>query len=279
MARPRAQHFRCGTGVGFDGFLARVRPSVCEDPRAPPCTAAPTGTQRSPMSPDRRPLPADPRVRALVAPGLSRGPVAALVPRRGPGHRRGRGAARRVRHRSAPVGASRRPRRTSSSSKKLVRWANWTQYLDQDEDGTQLPDARGVPGASRASRPPTPRTSTTTTRSTARSPASSKNGQDIGYDIVTLTDWMAARLDPPGLRAEARQVAHAERRQHPARPAERRLRLRAHVLPDVAVRLRAASRGTRRSSRTACTRSSDLWAPELAGPGRGALGDARHDRA
>ena len=31
-------------------------------------------------------------------------------------------------------------------------------------------------------------------RSTARSRASSTNGQDIGTDIIVLTDWMAARL-------------------------------------------------------------------------------------
>ena len=194
------------------------------------------------MSPHRRPAPADPRVRALVAQAAHRGgTVAAVVPRRRPGHRRRRRAARRVRHRVA-VRRPRRPRRTS-------------------------------PTATRSSAGPTGRstsTRTTTGRATRRSRRSRqqsgikatyaediddndtfygkvsgqlKNGQDIGYDIVTLTDWMAARMIRLGYTQELDKSRMPNADEHPVRPGERRLRPGPHALPDVAVRLRRAGVG------------------------------------
>ena len=82
---------------------------------------------------------------------------------------------------------------SGESAKDTVRWANWTLYLDLDESGKRYPSLENF---------------TKTTGITAKYfedindndefygkvQAQLKLGEDIGYDIVTPTDWMAARF-------------------------------------------------------------------------------------
>ena len=87
-----------------------------------------------------------------------------------------------------------------SATEKVVRWANWTAYLDFDEETKKYPT---LERSSRrpASRPRTPRTSRTTTRTSTRSRPQLRAGQDIGRDIFVFTDWMANRVIRERLRA------------------------------------------------------------------------------
>jgi spermidine/putrescine transport system substrate-binding protein len=150
------------------------------------------------MSPDRRQQPTDPRVRALLAqaargsrsPGMSRrgflatafGAVGtgALLAACGTG--------------GSPSGASApAPGADLSDTEKLVRWANWTLYLDQDDDGTTYPSLEAFMDSSGID---VEYTEDIDDNDSFYGKVSGQlaNGQDIGYDIVTLTDWMAARL-------------------------------------------------------------------------------------
>lgn len=136
------------------------------------------------MSTDPRPRPADPRVRELVrqARGVSRrrflagaaGTVGAgaLLAACGTGG-------------AAPAGAG-------GAGSGALRWANWTAYLDQDEDGTTFPtlqafeERSGIDVAYSEDIEDNDSFHGKVSRQLA-------GGQDIGYDVVTLTDWMAAR--------------------------------------------------------------------------------------
>ena len=138
------------------------------------------------MSRDRRPLPGDPRVRQLVrqAQGVSRRRFLA-----GAAGAAGAGALLAA---CGTGGATSTDATRDGGSGGPLRWANWTQYLDQDEDGTTFPTLAAFEEQSgidveyyediedndsfygKISR-------------------QLENGQDIGYDVVTLTDWMAAR--------------------------------------------------------------------------------------
>ncbi|WP_315095940.1 spermidine/putrescine ABC transporter substrate-binding protein [uncultured Cellulomonas sp.] len=149
------------------------------------------------MSPHRRPAPADPRVRALVAQAAHRG-------RPAPGNLSRRSflvAALGTAGAAAVLAAcgTGSPSATASTAKdlsdseKTVRWANWTQYLDQDDDGKTYPSLVGFEE----------QTGLTATYAEdiddndaffGKVSGQLKNGQDIGYDVITLTDWMAARL-------------------------------------------------------------------------------------
>ena len=83
-----------------------------------------------------------------------------------------------------------------SDSEKVVNWANWTLYLDQDESG-------GYPSLEAF----TQRTGIKATYSEdidgndtyyGKVQGQLANGDDIGQDIVTLTDWMTARMISQG---------------------------------------------------------------------------------
>lgn len=136
------------------------------------------------MSSDRRALPGDPRLRRLVreAQGVSRRRFLA-----GAAGAAGTGALLAACGTAGPTQAG-----AGADSDGPLRWANWTYYLDQDEDGTSFPTLTAFEEQSgidveyyediedndsfygKISR-------------------QLENGQDIGYDVVTLTDWMAAR--------------------------------------------------------------------------------------
>lgn len=80
-----------------------------------------------------------------------------------------------------------------SDSEKLVRWANWTLYLDYDEDTQTYPtleafiEQTGIDVAYAED-------IDDNDAYFGKIQGQLANGQDIGQDIVTLTDWMAGRL-------------------------------------------------------------------------------------
>lgn len=148
------------------------------------------------MTSQRRPVPTDPRVRALIAQARQgRGRSTDLGRRSfllGAVGTVGAGALLAACGTGSPSEAS-NPAKDQSDEDKLVRWANWTQYLDQNEDGTEYPTLAAFEAASGIS--------VTYAEDIEDNDAfygkvsgQLKNGQDIGYDIVTLTDWMAARM-------------------------------------------------------------------------------------
>lgn len=80
-----------------------------------------------------------------------------------------------------------------SDTEKLVRWANWTLYLDYDDETQSYPTLEAF----------TEETGIEVTYAEdvddndtyfGKVQGQLANGQDIGQDIITLTDWMAARV-------------------------------------------------------------------------------------
>lgn len=88
--------------------------------------------------------------------------------------------------------ASAAPAEDLSESEAVVNWANWTLYLDQDDEGTGYPTLQAF----------TEQTGIDVNYSEdvdgndtyyGKIQGQLANGQDIGQDIVVFTDWMAAR--------------------------------------------------------------------------------------
>ena len=79
-----------------------------------------------------------------------------------------------------------------SDSEKIVRWANWPLYLDYNKDTQEYPTLKAFEAA-------TGITATYTEDIDDNNTFYGKVqgqlgiGSDIGYDVVTPTDWMAAR--------------------------------------------------------------------------------------
>ncbi len=88
-----------------------------------------------------------------------------------------------------------------SDEEKIVRWANWPLYLDFDEDSKEYPTLKAFEAA-------TGITATYTEDIDDNNSFYGKVqgqlaiGADIGYDIVTPTDWMAARWIEQGYAQE-----------------------------------------------------------------------------
>lgn len=153
--------------------------------------------------PGRR--PADPVVAALVrsqlarqvsrrsvlAAGAGSAGVAALLAACGTG--------------GTPAAGPSGPVEDRSDEEKQVRWANWTLYLDYDEDAGTYPTLERF----------TEQTGIEVTYAEdiedndayfGKVQGQLANGQDIGQDIVTLTDWMAGRLIRLGYTQELDQA-------------------------------------------------------------------------
>ena len=80
-----------------------------------------------------------------------------------------------------------------SDAEKVVNWANWTLYLDYDDSTKTYPSLEAFQK----------QTGIKATYAEdiedndsyyGKIQGQLKNGQDIGKDIITLTDWMAARI-------------------------------------------------------------------------------------
>ncbi|GEL94342.1 ABC transporter substrate-binding protein [Cellulomonas composti] len=143
------------------------------------------------MSPHRRPAPEDPLVRALVAQAqranLSRrtfllGAVGTV----------GTAAVLAACGTGSPSSTAQTAKDVSATD-KIVRWANWTQYLDQDDDGTSYPTLVEFEKQS-GLKVTYAEDIDDNDAFYGKVSGQLANGQDIGYDIVTLTDWMTARM-------------------------------------------------------------------------------------
>ncbi len=80
-----------------------------------------------------------------------------------------------------------------SSTEKVVRWANWPAYLDYDEDTKKYPtldkfqEASGIKATYAED-------IDDNDSYYGKVQGQLKNGDDIGKDVITMTDWMAGRL-------------------------------------------------------------------------------------
>jgi len=88
-----------------------------------------------------------------------------------------------------------------SDSEKVVNWANWTLYLDYDDQTKKYPtleEFKKQTGISTNYSEDVDGNDTYYGKVQGQLAA----GQDIGQDIITLTDWMAARLIRQGYTQE-----------------------------------------------------------------------------
>jgi spermidine/putrescine transport system substrate-binding protein len=99
---------------------------------------------------------------------------------------------------SAAPGGKPTPAADLSDAQKVVNWANWTLYLDFDEDTKKYPTLEAFQK----------QTGIKATYSEdiedndsyyGKIQAQLKAGQDIGKDVIVLTDYMAARVIRQGL--------------------------------------------------------------------------------
>jgi spermidine/putrescine transport system substrate-binding protein len=80
-----------------------------------------------------------------------------------------------------------------SDTDKVVNWANWTLYLDYDEKTKKYPTLEQFQRQSGIKATYAEDIDDNDTYY-GKIQAQLKNGQDIGKDVITLTDWMAARV-------------------------------------------------------------------------------------
>jgi spermidine/putrescine transport system substrate-binding protein len=80
-----------------------------------------------------------------------------------------------------------------SDTDKVVNWANWTLYLDYDEKTKKYPTLEQFQQQSGIKATYAEDVDDNDTYY-GKIQAQLRNGQDIGKDIITLTDWMVARI-------------------------------------------------------------------------------------
>lgn len=141
------------------------------------------------MPSEPRPLPADPQLRPLVATALSRRRML-----------QGAGALGLLGLLSAcgtkGIGGGDvvlTPAQDRSSSSKSLDWANWTLYIDVSDDGKQHPTLREFTRRTGISVGYTEDIDGNDTYY-GKVQGQLARGRDIGEDLITLTDWMAARV-------------------------------------------------------------------------------------
>jgi spermidine/putrescine transport system substrate-binding protein len=89
--------------------------------------------------------------------------------------------------------ASLSPAQDKSATEKVVNWANWTLYLDVSEDGQSYPTLDAFM-AKTGLKVNYAEDIEDNDSYFGKIQGQLALGQDIGQDIVTLTDWMAARM-------------------------------------------------------------------------------------
>ncbi len=80
-----------------------------------------------------------------------------------------------------------------SATEKEVRWANWPAYLDYDDDTKDYPTLEKFQAETGISATYAEDIDDNDSYY-GKVQGQLKNGQDIGKDVITLTDWMAGRL-------------------------------------------------------------------------------------
>ena len=151
-----------------------------------------------------------------------------------------------------------------SDTEKVVSWANWTAYLDYDEE-TKYPTLEAFKKQT-GSRSTYSEDIEDNDTYNGKIQARSSAARDIGKDIIVFTDWMAARLHPPGLDASSSTRPTCRTRRTTCSAARRTsTSTRAATLAAPGRAASPASPGTRRRSPAGSRTSSDLWQPELKG--------------
>jgi spermidine/putrescine transport system substrate-binding protein len=80
-----------------------------------------------------------------------------------------------------------------SATDKVVNWANWTLYLDKSDDGKHYPTLEAFSKQTGIKATYAEDIEDNDTYY-GKIQAQLKQGQDIGKDVIVLTDWMAGRL-------------------------------------------------------------------------------------
>jgi spermidine/putrescine transport system substrate-binding protein len=93
----------------------------------------------------------------------------------------------------AVAGASALAACGSSEPKNPVRWANWTLYLDVDDSGKNYPTLDAFEKKTGIN-PVYSEDINDNDEFFGKVQGQLKLGKDIGYDVITPTDWMAARF-------------------------------------------------------------------------------------
>ncbi len=154
------------------------------------------------MSPQRRQLPEDPQIRALVEAmsqrSMSRRGVLGAAGALGLG---GLLAACGTGGKSAGSSASAVSVEDISATDPTVNWANWTLYLDYDEKSKTYPTLDQFKDKTGISVKYVEDIDGNDTYY-GKVQGQLKAGQDIGQDLITLTDWMAGRVIRQGYTQE-----------------------------------------------------------------------------
>jgi spermidine/putrescine transport system substrate-binding protein len=150
--------------------------------------------------------PIDPRVQALVRASLSRRSVLlgaaglAALAACGTGSNTPSGGGGSTTGPAKPSPAADR-----SATDKVVNWANWTLYLDYDEDTKKYPTLEAFQKKTGIKATYAEDIDDNDTYY-GKIQNQLRRGQDIGKDIVVFTDWMAARMIRSGYTQELDQA-------------------------------------------------------------------------
>jgi spermidine/putrescine transport system substrate-binding protein len=152
------------------------------------------------------PRPIDPAVRALVQARLSRRSLLygaaglATLAACGTGSSTPSGG-------SGSTGPAKpSPAADKSATDKVVNWANWTLYLDFDEDTKKYPTLEAFQKQTGIKATYSEDIDDNDTYF-GKIQAQLRNGQDIGKDIIVFTDWMAGRCIRAGYAQELDSAA------------------------------------------------------------------------
>ena len=151
--------------------------------------------------------PIDPRVQALVQASLSRRSV--LLGAAGLAALAACGTGSSTPSGSGGGGstgpAKPSPATDRSATDKVVNWANWTLYLDYDEDTKKYPTLEAFQKKTGIKATYAEDIDDNDTYY-GKIQAQLRRGQDIGKDVIVLTDWMASRLIRAGYTQELDQA-------------------------------------------------------------------------
>jgi spermidine/putrescine transport system substrate-binding protein len=151
--------------------------------------------------------PIDPRVQALVQASLSRRSV--LLGAAGLAALAACGTGSSTPSGSGGGGstgpAKPSPAADRSATDKVVNWANWTLYLDYDEDTKKYPTLEAFQKKTGIKATYAEDIDDNDTYY-GKIQAQLRRGQDIGKDVIVLTDWMASRLIRAGYTQELDQA-------------------------------------------------------------------------
>ena len=151
-----------------------------------------------------------------------------------------------------------------SATDKIVRWANWPYYLDFDDKTKKYPTLEKFQQQTGIKATYTADIDDNDTYY-GKVQGQLKNGDDIGADIIVLTDWMAARLIRQGYVQKLDQANIPNMKNLDPQAEHRRLRPGPQPLADRGRAASPASATTKDKVGRELKTVDDLWAPDLKG--------------